>query len=186
MNFTNVNKNHDPLKTNFWDLNPQLQYIIPYSKLKKELTDSSHYMWAIFFMCDPDEEINKLYRYDLDKRKEHINNMFTIDWDNETFKECIDSYPFDCMDSTKRALKEQIDSLKRRSKLFKQKYTLDYSDENGRRIIGTAKQLDDMHVKTSKIYDQLEEVLAKFTKQKDDDMRVYGGRQESASEKGLM
>lgn len=41
-------------------------------------------------------------------------------------------------------------------------------------------------MKSGKIYDQLEEAINKFTKQKDDDIRVYGGRQQSASEKNLL
>lgn len=189
MTFTNITKSTDP-QLDFWELNPQIQYISPFNKLKEKFKrNSSQHMWAIFFMCDPDEEVNRFYRYDLGKRKENINNYYSnIKWDDPLFEECLEAYPFECLNAIQRALKSQIDSLKQRNKvLTKTKYTLDYTDEQTGKIVkGTASQLDAMHIKTEKIYDQLEKTLAKFQKQKDDDTRVYGGRMESASEQGLL
>lgn len=188
MTFTNITRSSNP-EEDFWKINPQLQYLYPFSKLKQELKDSSQHMWAIFFMSDPDEEINKFFRYDLDKRKENINNYYSkIKWNNDTFKECLDAYPFECLNSVQRSLKSQLDSLKQRNKvLTNTEYTLDYTDEEtGKLIKGTALQLDTMHKNTAKIYDQVEEALNKFQKQKEDEIRIYGGRSQTASEKGLM
>lgn len=161
----------------------------PFNKLEDEFPeDSSQHMWAIFFMCDPDEEINKFYRFSLAKRRENINNYYpNIQWKNPVFKECMEEYPYLCLNTIQRALKDELDSLRDRAKLIKNTpMTLDYTDENGKKIIGTAKQLDDMRIKTSKIYDQLEEAMNKFNKQKEDELRVRGGRRETSAEKGLI
>jgi hypothetical protein len=183
---TNVTKTTDP-KTDFWKLNPQLQYISPFNKLK-EIKNSSHYMWAVFFMSEPDEEINRFYRYSISKRKENINNLYDIDWTLPILQECIEAYPYECLNSVQRALKDELDSLKDRTRLIRDtKLTLDYTDpDTGKTIKGTTSQIDGMRMKSGKIYDQLEEAINKFTKQKDDDVRVYGGRQQSASEKQLL
>lgn len=176
MSFTNITKKTKPTE-DFWELNPQIQYISPFNKLKDKFKDSSQHMWAIFFMSDPDEDINKFYRYDLEKRKEQINNFYPkIKWEDPLFIECLEAYPFECLNSTQRSLKELIDSLKQRARfLLNTPYDLD-----------SAPKLDTMHTKTDKIYDNLEKALAKFSKQKEDEIKVYGGRSQTASERGLM
>ena len=187
MAFTNITKSTDP-KSDFWKLNPQLQYITPFNKLKDKFKkDSSQYMWAIFFMSEPDEDINKFFRHDLEKRRENINNLYQIKWDDPLFQECLEAYPFECMDSVQRALKDEKDSLRGRARLIANtEYTLDKTDENGKKIIGTATQLDRMRKDTAKIYESLEQALLKFSKQKEDEIRVHGGRKQSASEKGQL
>lgn len=191
MSFTNITKKTDPT-TDFWTLNPQIQYLSPFNKLKEKFTkDSSQHMWAIFFMSDPDEDINKFYRYDLSKRKEQINNIYSkIKWDDPLFKECLEAYPFECLNAIQRALKDELDSLRQRARLIKDTpYTLDETIiENGRavNVKGTAIQLDKMRKDTAKIYEALEEAQNKFFKQKEEEVRVRGGRAESFSEKGLV
>jgi hypothetical protein len=185
--FTNITNKTDP-KTDFWELNPQIQYFSPFNKLKDEFKDSSQHMWAIFFMSDPDEDINRFYRYDLQKRRDNINNFYPdIKWEDPLFQECLEAYPFECMNAIHRALKDELDSLKLRAKLISDTPpTLDYTDiDNGRaiNIKGTAIQLDKMRKDTSKIYDALEEARNKFVKQKDEEVRVRGGRKESYSER---
>jgi hypothetical protein len=188
MNFTNITKKTKP-EENFWELNPQIQYLTPFNKLKDEFKDSSQHMWAIFFMSDPDEDINKFYRYDLEKRKEQINNFYSkIKWEDPLFIECLESYPFECLNSIQRSLKDELDSLKDRTRLIRHtKLTLDYTDpDTGRTIKGTTAQIDTMRAKSEKIYEQLEKAQNKFFKQKDEEIRVRGGRAESFSEKGLV
>ena len=188
MSFTNITKKTKP-EENFWELNPQIQYISPFNELKDKFKDSSQHMWAIFFMSEPDEDINKFYRYDLEKRKLQINNFYSkIKWDNKLFTECLEAYPFECLNTVQRSLKDELDSLKKRSKLIRETDpTLDYTDpSSGKTLKGTAGQLDTMRTKSEKIYDQLEKAMLKFNKQKEDEVKVYGGRSQTASEKGLM
>lgn len=190
MSFTNITKKTKPTE-DFWELNPQIQYISPFNKLKDSFKDSSQHMWAIFFMSDPDEDINKFYRYDLEKRKEQINNYYSkIKWNDPLFQECLEAYPFECLNAVQRALKDELDSLRQRARLIKDTpYTLDETTiENGRavNIKGTATQLDRMRKDTAKIYEGLEEAQNKFFKQKDEEIRVRGGRAESFSEKQLV
>lgn len=176
MTFTNITKKTNP-NTDFWELNPQIQYISPFNKLKDAFKDSSQHMWAIFFMSDPDEDVNKFYRYDLEKRKQNIQNFYpNIKWKDALFIECLEAYPYECMTAVQRSLKEMQDSLKQRAKfLITTPYTLD-----------TSAKLDAMHTKTDKIYDQLEKAHQKFQKQKEEEVRVYGGRKLSMSEKKLI
>ena len=176
MTFTNITKKTSPT-VDFWELNPQIQYISPFNKLKDKFEDSSQHMWAIFFMSDPDEDVNRFYRYDIEKRKKNIHNFYpNIKWKNPLFNECLDAYPVECMTAIKRSLKELMDSLvQRRNFLINTPYTLD-----------TIAKLDGAHAKTGKIYDELEKTIAKFTKQKEEDVRVYGGRKESFSERKMI
>jgi hypothetical protein len=105
-------------------------------------------------------------------------------------KQCIEEYPEHAMDVIKRSLKEQKESLRQRTKvLVDTKYTLDRTEvENGRAIIikGTAKQLDDMHKATPKIFENLEKIIERFETSKSETARVHGGRERSESEKGLL
>jgi hypothetical protein len=57
-------------------MNPWLKYISPFSKLYDKYEDASAYGWAMFFMSDPDEDINKLYRYNLQSRREYIKGIW--------------------------------------------------------------------------------------------------------------
>jgi hypothetical protein len=190
MNFTNITNKTNP-NTDFWELNPQVQYISPFNKLKDKFKDSSQHMWAIFFMCDPDEDVNKFYRYDLENRKENINNFYSkIKWEDVLFNQCLEAYPFECMNAIHRALKDEKDSLMQRARLIKDtNYTLDFTDISDGKAVqmkGTARQLDAMRKDTSKIYEALEEAITKFVKQKDEEVRVLGGRKQSFSERKLL
>lgn len=188
-NFVRINKNFD-IEQDFWELNPQLKVYPPFSKLYPE-ENSSKIMWCIFFMCDPDEEENKLFRLEEEKRRQAIEeNYFKPDWENKVVKECYEAYPFECMDSIQRALKDEKDSLRARARVFREtEPTLDETVILGDKAVtmkGTALQLDTMRAKTLKIYEEFEKVEAKFKHQKAEDARVYGGRQETISEKGLI
>lgn len=182
-------------KANFWELNPFIRAITPFNKLY-ELENSSDYMWACWMMCDPDESENVLYRQPPELRKETISRMYPhIDWELDLFLECLEVYPFECMNSIERALYEEKESLRERAKLIRDTpYTLDETRFviNGKgqevpvTVKGTASQLDMMRSKSKKIYEDLEELLAKFTAQKGVSTKVKGGRDETPTEKGLI
>jgi hypothetical protein len=183
------------INDNFWEMNPFVRFISPFNKLY-EIENSSHYAWAMWMMCDPDETENTLYRQPPEIRKETISRIYPdIDWDNEIFNECMDAYPFECMNAVERALLEEKESLRERAKLIRDTpYTLDETkvtlgkDGSEKAIVikGTATQLDAMRTKSKKIYEDLEELLAKFTAQKSTSAKVKGGRDETPTEKGLI
>jgi len=193
-NFININKSFD-IGNNFWELNPQLAIYPPFSKLynrdkSKDKKNSSCEMWCIFFMSDPDEELNRFYRMDRENRMKVLSeNYYKVDWNSEIIEECLDSYIIECMTSIERTLKNEMDSLRQRSKLIRDtKYTLDGYEynESGKmvKMVGTAKQLDDMRAKTPKLLDNYETLKDKFLNSKANDGTVYGGRKETAAEKG--
>lgn len=188
--FIKINKDFT-IEQNFWDINPQIALISPFSLLYKEDSGgdmSSRYMWACFFMCDPDDKENRLFRLPVNDRKNDIiENYFNEDnnWSNEIFQQCLEAYSIKCLTSIERALKEEEESLLKRSRLLSEsEYTLDYTRDDGKTIKGTAPQLDAMRSKTLKIYQDLEKTIEKFSKAKEDESRVYGGRKETISEKG--
>ncbi len=181
--------------TDFWEWNPFVRYIKPFDKLY-HLPNSSNYGWAMWIMCDPDETENTLYRQPEEMRKESISRMYPdLDWGNEIFKECLEVYPFECMNAIERALHEEKESLRERAKLIRDtEYTLDKTiiilDAKGAEKAavekGTAAQLDAMRKASKAIYADLEELLLKFTAQKGTSSKVKGGRDETPTEKGLI
>lgn len=184
---------------NFWDANPQLKYIKPFSDLynndssnNKEF--SSKDMWCVFFMSDPDEENNKFFRIPYIERYEMLKETFniTFDLDNELIKECMKQYPLLCLTSVQRALKDEKEVLMKRADFLKsQDYTLDtyemITGAGGRlmrvTLPGTAKQLDTMHKSTKAIMDNFAKIEADFLAEKVKS-QLKGNRQESKSERG--
>jgi hypothetical protein len=179
----------------FWSWNPFVRYIKPFDKLYS-IPNSSDYGWAMWIMCDPDETENTLYRQPEEMRKDSISRMYpNLDWENPVFQECLEIYPFECMNAIERALHEEKESLRERAKLIQEtEYTLDKTQvvndakggEKAITIKGTAAQLDTMRKASKQIYADLEELLAKFTTQKDSASKVKGGRNETPTEKGLI
>lgn len=182
---------------NFWELNPFLKIIPPYSKLYKEYGEelSSKYMLAVFLMSDPDEDANPFFRMDENYRKTIIKEEYVdIDWDDSLIIECLESYPFDCMDSVQRAFKEEKEQLKIRARFIKDTpITLDRTevelDGNGKKyainIKGTVAQLETLRKNTENVYKQYENVENKFIKGKQS-ATARGGRKLTNSEKKLV
>lgn len=188
---------------NYWIANPQVRYIKPFDDIYKiddggEL--SSKYMYIITFMCDPDEQENKYFRMSEEVRRINLESFYKgVNWDLSEFKAGLDAYPYECLDSIQRALKEELESIKVRAQLISETpYTLDdyLRDEEGVMILdktgkpismkGTWKQLDDMRKATVKIYDDLDLTIAKYASKRSDDIRVRGGRKETPHERGLI
>ena len=89
---------------NFWEVNPQLVYIPPFSELynkdkSKNKEKSSKNMWRIFFMSDPDEDKNKFYRIPEKERLEMLKEVFHPDFDTEKemVQLCINKYSYICL-----------------------------------------------------------------------------------------
>lgn len=190
-------------KVNFWIANPQVEYIEPFNEvhaMDNGGEQSSKYMYCVVFFCDPDEEENKYFRMSEAVRKKNLKNYFPeVDWDNELFKKAVKAYPFECMDSIKRALKEELESAIERAKVISETpYTLDdymrdnlgnyIYDKGGKPIPikGTAKQLDDLRKNTAKIYDDIDRTIEKYMSKKADEVRVRGGRKQTLSERNMI
>jgi len=167
---------------NFWEVNPQLTYMSPFSELyqsdkSKNKDRSSRDMWCIFFMSDPDEDKNLFYRIPEKERLEMLMEVFhpKFNLEDELVSKAMEEYPTLCLTAVERALKDEKDALTKRAKFLS---TADYDFD-------TMKDLDNAYSKTSKIYENFEAIEERFIKQKSQS-RVKGGRRESASEKGLI
>jgi len=199
---TEMNKNFDVLAKdfNFWQLNPQLALMKPFSALYNRDTTkgkeiSSKEISVVFFMCEVDDEVNKFARIPKQDRLAMLKETFYADIDIEDplIVQCMDEYPMLAMSAIERALKEEIDSMVQRARFIEEtqrtNYTLDdlVPIGNNRWINkkGTATQLDAMRKNTPAIYknyEKLEEQFLEFKKSS----RVKGGRKESLAERGIL
>jgi len=174
-----VNK-HFTKDSNFWNLNPQLTFMKPFSELyerdkTKDKSRSSTEMWFIFFMTDSDEDENKFYRIPEKERKEMLLESFLIsaNEEDELIKRCIEIYPVLCLDSIERTLKEQKDYLVKRSKAITE---MDYNFE-------TMKNIDYALGQSLKINTEYAKIEELFQKDKKTSI-IRGGRKMTLSEKG--
>lgn len=190
---------------NFWDDNMQLSIMKPFNKLyDRDKTDnksrSTKEMVVIFFMNEPDPELNKFYRIPFSERLIMLKDTYydKFDEEDEAIKECMEQYPHLCMTAIKRALKEEIDTMVDRSiTLRNSPYTLDYYllDDDGEYVLnnsgapikmtGTAAQLDTLRSKTTKLMDDYAKIEERFIKEKSES-RIKGGRRRSKAEKKLL
>jgi len=195
----NVTKYSDP-EDNWWILNPQMKYMAPFCELYKRDqggAKSSKDMWCIFFLADPDEELNKFYRMSLELRLEMLISEYhaEFDLDDVLITECIQAYPDAALTAVGRAYKLEKDSFIARGMLLSSTpYTFDEvaRDKQGAIIYvagkpmiikGNAKDLDYMRGNTGKIMQQYKNIDKMFYDEKKA-LRIFGGRNESIVEKG--
>lgn len=189
MSFVNVDKAYRP-DSNFWELNPQLAIMPPFDKLYKEDDGgdlSSKKMWCIFFMSDPDEDDNKFYRVPIRERKEMLREVWCpeIDWEDEVIQECLTRYPYVCLTTLQRDLKEQKEMLIRINKYLDDlPLTIDTSDGKTK-IPGTITQITKAKKELKVIYDYILQLEEQVSGEKSK-TQVYGGRQETFSEQKLI
>lgn len=192
MAFAKLNKPPTP-DDDFIGNNPWFRIQPPYSTLIKKYGDeaANKYLIGIFLMCDPDEEANPFFRMDEAYRKKVINETFVaIDWEDELISKCLDSYPFDCMDSIERAFKEEKEKIIERSKFIKStQYQLSLPGEDediDKDLIATQIKIitliESMQKNTESIYKQYERVEEKFIQGKST-ASVRGGRRMTRAEK---
>jgi hypothetical protein len=180
-NLVTINKNFS-IEDSFWHLNPQLVIMKPFSKLynadkSKDKMESSKQMWCVFFCSSADEENNLFYRIPIEERKEMLKETYVpkINWNDSLFKECCDSYPLLCMNSTERALQEMKEFLMKRKKAL---LAMDYNLES-------MKHIDAAIGANLKIYQDFEKIEALFMQEKKKTI-VRGGRNLSLAEKGIL
>jgi predicted RNA-binding protein with EMAP domain len=182
---------------NFWEDNRHLVYMKPYSKLydrdeSNEHKFSSKEMVMIFLLSDPNPELNKFYRMSYKERLEMLKETYFEDFDEEDniIVQCLESYEILSLSPVELALKQEIDSMIDRARVFRNTpYTLDRTeiDNNGRALTikGTATQLDQMRAKTPKLMENYDKIEAKYIQEKTQ-ARLRGGRKRSKAEEKLL
>ncbi len=177
--FITIKKDTNP-DLNFWELNPHLIYVKPFSQLYKSdkskgKVESSKTMWCIVWMTDPDEDVNRYYRLQEDLRMDTCKEFHPKFNDNDPLtKECWDAYPVVCLTTIERVLKEEKEFLIKRSEFLRsQEYNFD-----------TMKALDEARSKSKKLMEDYEITEKKFVEAKQKDVRIHGNRQQTAREKG--
>lgn len=163
---------------NYWETNPHMIYLAPFSKLYE--TDnggimSSRTMWTVVFICNPDEEENKFFRFGRKGVEEIVLDIFhpDLDVEDDLYNECLKAYPDTAMDSVQRDLMNKKMHLRQRAEFLVQ---TPYDIEN-------AAKLDMMHSKTAKIMEEYDQILDKYLQSKSKG-KVKGGRGLSKSETG--
>lgn len=177
--FSTINKSQSG---NFWELNPHMIYVNPFSDLyladkTKSKEQSSKDMWCVLWLTDPDEEVNKYYRISDKEERLNICKSFNPLFDEEhpLILEALEKYPFLCLTADELAYKLQKDQLIEISQfLSKQPISLETVGE----IIKLKSQMP-------KIYQDFEKIEKMFQKNKSES-RVWGNRKQTAREKGLI
>ena len=147
---------------NFWRIFTQFETIKEFSILKG-FKNSSQIMWAIAMFCEPDSSKNIWANIPSEERKEKLKNDFlkskTFDWESPLISKATATYKQLILTQAKRSLIAWRENMEDRDNfLKKQKYSLDSYNEDGNLIKGNAEQLDKMHSRTAKFYDELSQI----------------------------
>jgi hypothetical protein len=180
-NLITIDKNFSK-DSNFWDINPQLIFMKPFSELynrdkDKNKKTSSNEMWYIFFMEDSDEDLNKFYRIPQEERSNMLFETFDIkvDISDKNIIKCREAYNNLCLNAIEKTFKEQKDYLVKRSKAL---VSMDYN-------LDTMKNIDFALGQSLKIYKDYEKIEEIFNKEKKS-VHIKGGRKLTLSEKGFI
>lgn len=177
--FINIVKEFSPT-ANFWELNPHLIYVKPFSNLynndeSPDKNNSSKDMWCILWLSDPDEDTNKYYRLPYEDRIDvckEFNPSFNSD--DELVRECISSYQYVCLTSIERVLKEEKEALVKRAEFLR---SVEYNFD-------TMKALDEARAKSFQLWKNYEKAEKDFLSSKKSDLRIFGNRKMTLREKG--
>lgn len=177
--FINIKKTFDPT-INYWELNPHLVYLKPYSVLynedkSKNKEESSKTMWCVTWMIDPDEDTNKYFRLPEDQRIEVCKEFQPLfDYNSDLIQEICIAYPEDCLTIIERSLRDTKEFIRKRDKFIKSQ-PYDFT---------TMKELDDAAGKSIKILQDYEKIEKQFLEERAKGIRIKGGRQQTAREAG--
>lgn len=191
--YCKIDKEFHPDK-NVWETNPHLIVTTPFNELHDSDgggIESSKYMWMIIFNCEPDEDENKFFGLGEKQRQEMLTATWfpNFDFENLLYKKCLEAYPDRCLTAAGRELLHHKQRLEERRKfLDSQKYTLDsWEVINGKAftVPGTTKQLSTEEKNTLILMKNLKELEEIYGDEKNES-EVWGGRGETAAEKGLI
>lgn len=189
-----IDKSFTP-EADFWTMNPWFRLIPQYKNLYDTDggdTESSMYGWCSIFYSDPDEEINPFYAMSPEHRSGMLKETYFPDFDdlNPFFLECCEVYPT-LLTLAEQELVDKKEAIMRKRQFIKSTpITLDQTvldDMTGKMITkkGTATQLTQLEKSLSADMKDLAVLEELFAKQKAQG-EVFGGRQETLGEKGLI
>lgn len=171
---------------NFWELNPHLAIIYPYSELykndkTKDKSWSSRLMWVVFFLSEPDKKANPFYN----KTKEELIERFIKSEfvskddivDNKLFDECCEAYKLDILTPIARALKAETETMLKRANAIRD-FQYDLETEEGRRA---AKDVDALRKATEALIKSYEKLQSQYLAEKDV-VQSRGGRKLTKTE----
>lgn len=176
--FIKIKKEFKP-DTNFWSLNPHLRFVKPFADLynedkTKDKNASSKTMWCVFFLCEPDEDMNLYYRFD---EEDLLETCKTYDTNFDRFEPitqaCIQAYPEMCLTVIERMLKMTKDLFKRRTAFLKE---ADYD-------FNTMTMIDKAIAATPKMEEDFDKIVQKYNEEKNKEVQMLGGRKQTAREK---
>ena len=160
----------------FWDLNPQLKAIPPFSKLyrsdkSKNKKISSSKGWAVFLYAETSQR-SLFNMYPEDEKRKLIEEEFNISI--KDLKEEIDWYKENAIPNEAKLLEQYRQFLTRRIEFITtQEYNFE-TQEQLDRAASQSKRIWDDYLKVKKEYDDYEE------------KQGQGGRELSATEQGLI
>lgn len=177
----NINPQFD-IDNNFWDFNPQLKIVKPFSILynrdkSKDKEKSSKEMWCVFFMADSSPIKNKLYRIPEEDRKKELKTEYykDINFEDKDIQECIKQYPEKTMSTIEKTFKVWEDVLQQRNEFLATTTYNATTFEVLEKILQNSKKITDA-------YDDAKKALLS----EDIKLKGRGNRTLSKSEKGLI
>lgn len=152
----------------FWELNPQIATMYPYSQLyERDKKQGSRLMWCIFFIQDPDKYLNSYAQFGKKTAKKKLLDSKYLkkeELEDDVFKECLEAYPTDFMTAAEHTLRVEIDSLRSRARII----------ENLRKLAEETMQkehivlLNTLQRDADKVYTNYEKASTKFIQEKKD------------------
>lgn len=135
-------------------------------------------MWVIFFMSEPDDDVNKFARMTHMERLNMLKETYHADfkYDDLLIKSCLDKYSMLCLTAVERSLKQEIESMQKMSQYL-------VNQDLDAMTLDDIKKLIDIRSKTPKVLENYEKLEQRFIKQKSE-ARLRGGRKKSKAEKG--
>jgi hypothetical protein len=160
-------------KNNFWTFFPAFKDVDPFRTLHyKDKSPgkriSSMKMWAMALAYDPQSQFYRMpNKFDGIKKAMEKNHRLKLNWDEVS--ELSKVYYEMFLDQVEKSMMAWEKRMKERDEFLDGiKWTLDYYNEEGRPIKGTADQLDKLHAQTPKhfkeyqtIYKELEALKIK-------------------------
>ena len=180
---------------NYWVIHPMAQEFGAFKKFynkdkSKKKEKSSIVMWAVATLIDPHEDNILRNQPELEKKKLIATDLLQdsqFNWDHPEILELREFYFDNCLSiAEKELLRYEEKLIDRGNFIAGTSYTMDdYDDDKGRVVKGTADQLDKMMLNSGKIFEQIESIKERLTKEEMDG-QLKGGATESAGEGGLL
>ena len=168
---------------NFWEYNPQYMIIFKdfYNKDKsKNKEKSSTILWAIFLLIHPRSEFYNLPDKEVILARDFIKDT-SFKWEN--YSDIIGKVEQISLSQAEKSLVSWDKTLKKRDQfIHAQEFTLDYYNEDGRVVKGSADQLDKMLANTNKLYQEYFKILKDL--KEEEDKRGRGNKIKSLTDSG--